>query len=262
MHLVLGFTIMHDRNLSPKMKPQTHGELYHWYNGTAIFNTKILAPLTRSEKDAMWISSTILGAGSIGFIDANEAEDCWPLKDRPPTEPDWLTMSEGKNEIFQLADLASSESGLRKLFDVCVDDFFSATSKGAYLRNLPDELIEVLGLADPSCYAASPYYISADILSRLMPFEYSERTMLKFITFLSNLTPEYKNLYNARDPGALLLMAYWFGKACSYQLWWSWRRTVLECQAICLYLERNHGDIPHLEKILSFPKSRIGLTTT
>ncbi|EOO03807.1 putative transcription factor cys6 protein [Phaeoacremonium minimum UCRPA7] len=261
MHLVLGFTIMHDRSLSPKTKRQTHSELYHWYYGTAIFNSKIPAPLTRSEKDAMWISSTILGAGSIGSIDATDAEECWPLKDRPSTEPDWLTMSEGKNEIYQLADLASSESGLKQLVDVCVDDFFSSTSKGAFLRYLPQELVEVLGLTDPSSYATSPYYVSADILSRLMPFEYTESTLLKFITFLSHMTPEFKNLFNARDPGALLLMAYWFAKACSYQLWWSWRRTVLECQAICLYLERNHGDLPHLEKILRFPKSRIGLAT-
>lgn len=75
---------------------------------------------------------------------------------------------------------------------------------------------------------------------------------------MSHMDDEFKTLLRGRDPRALLLVAYFYAKVWR-STWWMERRAVLECEAICLYLERNHADNKLLQEMLMVPKRRCGL---
>jgi hypothetical protein len=62
----------------------------------------------------------------------------------------------------------------------------------------------------------------------------------------------------AKDHRALLLLAYWFAKVCNTSVWWLDRRATLECQAICLYLERYSTDVV-VHDLLEFPRAKCGI---
>lgn len=267
MHMVLAFTIMHDRAIeaASKSSKQTQAELYHFYHGISLFNSKMFTTATSSELDALWIASILIGSTGVALIDADSAEEAWPLKDPEPGDPDWIALTMGKNEVLSFCDLSRPDSCLSSILSKTKPDpkdHFSPllpTDEG--LSNLSLELQEVLNLTEPDSesYTTNPYFRGANIMSQLMLREYNQENLVEFITFLNCMTPEFRELLNKKDPGVLLLMSYWYAKAIPFQQWWTWRRASLECQAICIYLERHHSDIPHLEQILRFPKSASGL---
>ena len=68
------------------------------------------------------------------------------------------------------------------------------------------------------------------------------------------MEPEFRQLLHKKDPKALLLLVWWYGKMAEYDVWWMGRRMKLEGQSICMYLERNHGDDPGIVTLLDYPK--------
>lgn len=268
MHAVLALTANHDRVLSSPDAQPTANELFHSYKATALFNYKLKSQyLTPSERDAIWMTSHLIGMMGLCNIQARAAEEAWPLKDRDPGEPDWLALNLGKNDMWDLCDPTRTDSCFKVLLVKCaigVDDpdFTPCEVKDGGFHNLPREMIAYLHLDDALNWTGSPYFRAANIVSQLMLLEYNQTSILKFITFISLMQPEFQRLWMAKDPGVLLLLSYWYAKAIPLQQWWTWKRAVLECQAICIFLERYHVDIPHLERILRFPKQSCGLVTT
>lgn len=267
MHAVLALTANHDRLLSsPDAKP-TANELYHHYKATALFNYKLQSrDLTPSERDAIWMASHMIGIIEICNIQAQAAEEAWPLKDHDPGEPDWLTLNQGKNEMWDLCDPSRMDSCFKVLLVKCaihVEDpeFTPCEVRDGGFKNLPREMIAYLNLDDASTWAWSPYFRATNIISQLMPMEYNQSNILMFISFLNPMEPEFRRLWIEKDPGVLLLLSYWYAKVIPLQQWWTWKRAVLECQAMCIFLKRYHGDIPHLDRILRFPEQSCGLVT-
>ncbi|KAL1860552.1 hypothetical protein Daus18300_009185 [Diaporthe australafricana] len=214
-----------------------------------------------------WITSTLIGAIEWSKIEAKSPEEAWPLKDRAPGEPDWLTLSVGKQDVWDFCDPTRAECCFRQLLVKCkidgVDvDFDPSRLKDGGFHHLPSQLLDFLNLTDPLVWDSSPYYRAANIMSQLMPLNYNQRNLLKFTTFLYLMAPEFRELWVNKDPGALILTSYWYAKTLPYQQWWTWKRAILECQAICIFLERYHGGIPHLERLLEFPKRAYGLVST
>jgi hypothetical protein len=79
-----------------------------------------------------------------------------------------------------------------------------------------------------------------------------------FLSFIGHMDPKYKALLHQKDPKALLLLSWWYGKMCQYNVWWQSRRMVLEGQAICLYLERECEE-EEIVGLLCYPKMMTGL---
>lgn len=61
--------------------------------------------------------------------------------------------------------------------------------------------------------------------------------MVRFLSFPVLMRPQFKALLKEKDARAMLLLAYWYAKVCESQ-WWIKTRAILECTAICRYLER------------------------
>ncbi len=83
--------------------------------------------------------------------------------------------------------------------------------------------------------------------------------MLRFFAFFSQIDPALDQLLADKDPGALLLLAYWYAKVIPFEGWFLGKRALIECRAICIYLERYHGDLPNLQDALAFPKAVCGM---
>ncbi|KAK3935354.1 hypothetical protein QBC46DRAFT_323547 [Diplogelasinospora grovesii] len=256
-HLVLTLTLMHDRFNTPAK--QTPRELFHWSQGTSQFN-KVLSgvnrgALTSSQKDAIWVASTIVGCTTLAQMEGDTPEDVWPLTSSP-CDLDWLKMSDGKREIWRIADLRRPDSALRDLAHAPSDNFMIKISDREALKILPPEMLELLELNDASASADNNvYYTQAAIMGRLLPMTVASSNLLMFLTFLSHMPARFKTLLEQRDARALLLLAYFEAKVSEHGQWWWWKRATLEGQAICLYLERYHSSIPQLEPLLAFPKA-------
>ena len=65
------------------------------------------------------------------------------------------------------------------------------------------------------------------------------------------MTDWFKRLIEAKDPRALLLLAWWFWKLESAELWWLTRRAKVEGRAIRVWLEQWWGDVEGLLKMLA-----------
>ncbi|KAF3767027.1 hypothetical protein M406DRAFT_220339, partial [Cryphonectria parasitica EP155] len=260
MHLVLTFTLMHDRVSQTSDTNFTPRELYHYYTGTAMFNQKLCDPdATPSERDACWIASTLIGIIYICHIDATKPQEAWPLKSPGPGEPDWLVLSLGKQDLWEFCDPMRPDCCFQEMHLQVNpwggdEDFTPDELKDGGFPNILPEILEFLNLTDPSTWVESPYFRSTNILSQLLPQDYNQQNIMKFATFTYYTSPEFRDLWKQKDPGVLILVAYWYSKAISTQFWWMWKRAVLECQAICIYLEKYHSDVPHLEYILRLPK--------
>lgn len=73
--------------------------------------------------------------------------------------------------------------------------------------------------------------------------------MYAALGFIRHVNPDYKTLLENKDPVALLLLALWYSSV-EKAVWWIERRAAVEGRAICLYLERYHGDESAIMEIL------------
>lgn len=268
-HIVLALTLMHDRTIGqPWGAPPSEKESFHTYNGTAMFSALLRRlPIADLDRDPLWASAALLGAITIASIDASCAEEAWPLRPSNPADLDWLRMSDGKKEVWRLVDPLREGSVWR---DALAYDHHTQPEpvQGPvpelemlypYLTKLYDydPLSPAAGSRDE--FGEDPYHTAASILTRLLELDCNHSTIMFFLSFLGHMDPRYRELLHQKDPKALLLLAWWHGKMCQYNAWWMSRRMRLEGQAICLYLEREHGDKGDIVGLLEYPKMMTGL---
>ncbi|KAK4541582.1 hypothetical protein LTR36_007879 [Oleoguttula mirabilis] len=239
-HVMFAMVLMHDRYLSDDpWGPPSNAETFHHYHGTAIFNSMLSKPIAHEEKDAMWGAAALLGAITLASMDATTPEESWPLAPSSPSDLDWLRMSDGKKEVWRLADPTREDSIWRSALQF---DYKKAPTPQTYRRpeveTLIPHLTDLYGVDDLSKEAGDPYHTAASIIMRLLPIQCTHSTILYFLSFLGHMDPAFKQLLHQKDPKAMLLLAWWHAKLLDYSAWWLQRRATLECKAICMYLQR------------------------
>lgn len=254
MHVVLAMTLMHDRHLTGFKSIPQYSEAYHHYQGIVMFKRKLTDHQTH-EKDALWASAALLGAMSFAQVDANTRDEAWPLKAPSESDLSWLRMTDGKQVVWKLADPMREGSIIKE----ALQQVPTPRPEEAYgLANCPS-FLELDRLGEYTAGGDNPCRDAASILTPLLAMECNHSTIVKFLSFTSHTTPEYRLLLVKKDPVALLLLAYWYAKLCPYKQWWVQPRAVLECQAICVYLDKYHGNEEGLQDLLQFPKIMSGL---
>ena len=262
LHAVLRLTLMHDRYIYDPIgtKPST-AEAFHGYHGTAMFSKKLSAPLIEKEKDAMWATAALLGACAFASIDATNFQDAWPLQDPAQNNMDWIKMSEGKKEVWRLANPLREGSVWREAFEI--EQNKTHPENGLQLQPELDQLFpyvtKIYNLDSPSSDGEkNPYHTAASIVERLVPIECNYSTIMWFLSFIGHMEPEYRHLLEQKDPAALLLLSWWYAKLVPYGQWWVARRALFECQAICVFLDRVLPGDSELRRLLEFPRSACG----
>ena len=254
MHAVLALTLMHDRYLSPTLNSKlSTTEAFHWYQTTAMFNSKLSRTVRDSERDALWATSVFLGVMTLAQIDARVPEEAWPLKSPGSMDLNWLEMSEGKKAVWKITDPLRVDSVFRPML-LENYSFLHASPTAVDLVSLPCGFAQLYGLDATSTIENNPYHGTAATLSHSLNSDSMLATVMGFLSVISNMRPEYTRLVKKKDSRALLLLAYWYAKVCQFHLWWLSRRALLECQAICIYLQKYHRDESEIQELLQFPQ--------
>ena len=209
----------------------------------------------------MWVTAAFLGVVSFAHHEAKRPEDAWPLRPTSNWDLDWLKMSDGKHALWYSTDPLPANSLIARLAPLYESSLQLAPPSEIALQDLPGGLVRLLRLDDPSTMDSNPYHSAACALAGLLKIECNHSTIANFLDFSSHLSPEHKCLLRQKDPRALLLLTYWYAKICRYHQWWIWGRSMLECQAVCIYLERFHADETEIHDLLQFPKAMCGLGT-
>jgi hypothetical protein len=252
MHAVLALTMMHDRYLVVgPFRKQSPIEAFHWSRSIALFNDRLSRPVRPSERDALWGTAALLGVMSFAFIDAETPEEAWPLAPPSSLDLNWLKLSDGKKEIWNIIQPFRSDCVFQPLALEFAD--FLPTPKGPGIETLPPKLRALFHLDATSTSNNNPYHDAASMLARSFNIDCEFTSTTNFFAFVRQMNPAFKQLLERKDSRALLLLAYFYTQVCQYRHWWL-RRTMLECQAICMYLERKHQHEPEIQTLLLFPK--------
>ena len=244
--------MLHNRHLTGMADAKLSAtEAFHYYQSIALFNDKLSRPLQGSERDALWVAAGILGTISFGHIEAKSPEEAWPLK--PPSSLDfnWLSLSEGKVEVWRITNVLETQFRQLALEHM---NFPTTIPAGPGLEALPSELSVLCRFNASSTAENNPYYTVALSVAQALNLTCNYNTNMLFFRFSMTMGSEYKRLLVRKDPGALLLLAYWYAKACQHGHWWIVGRAALECQAICIFLEKYHRHDSNVQRLLQFPK--------
>ncbi|KAK9328257.1 hypothetical protein V1520DRAFT_346561 [Lipomyces starkeyi] len=253
MHGVQTITAIHDRYLSASPARQTRTEVYHFCRVASLFNQKLSTPLQPSDSDALCATAALLGVIAFSCFEASTPEEAWPLKTPAHSDLQWLKMLEGKNTVWKVADPLRLDSSFFRTLDHDLS-FPASTSSG--VENIPSAFIQVYDLENTSTAENNPYHAAVHTLAPLLHIECVQSTIPRFLSFAWCMRPAFKMLLEQKDSRALVLLAYWYAKVCHSQ-WWIARRALLECQAICLYLERHHAGDTAIQELVQFPKMQM-----
>jgi hypothetical protein len=244
--MVLGMASMHTRILehSPSSE-KTPAEAYHWCKATALFNLKLSTGIFPDDRDALWAMAILLGASMFTSCEAICPENAWPLAPPSVNDLNWLRFTDGKKAIWAIANplrpdsVFSSLAGNQQRFYLP-----SVILSDDVLRTLPTGLQELYELhihsnSKNSKDTNDSYYYTLCALAPLLQIECDKTNFVKFLSFIGHFNPKFRELLFAKEPFALLILAHWYVKTCRYE-WWISNRAMVECKAICIYLEREH----------------------
>jgi hypothetical protein len=283
-HIVIALTLLHDRHLAGT-NAISHKTLSHWYHGTAKFKEALMQPAKGESRDALWASAALMGTIQFATFEARTPEEAWPLKSCGTTDLDWLKMSgnclimnntigslyanpklfttDGKKAVFAIADPTRADSvfckmstGHDKLWRPLMGPEDSSDTDAVEMTR---DFIDMFGLGpNTMCGNNNPYYKAAMALARLLRVKCDRNNVVEFFGFIVSINPELKRLLDQRDAKALLLVVHWYAKLYRAQ-WWLHRRGMIEGRAICMYLDKHHGNDAKLQRLLQWPKAELGL---
>lgn len=261
MHAVLSVTLMYDRFLSDAPHAKlSYNEVFHWNRGITLFNNKLSGPIQPSERDALWATAAILGAIAFCYMEAKTPEEAWPLRPPSPLDLNWLKMRDGRNEVWNITQPSTANSVFQTLALENPNPVPPSARIG--LETLPPKFIALYGLDAISNPDNNPYRSAAVALAQLLNIDCKISIIQSFLGLIGDIRPDYKRLLMHKDPRALLLLAWSYAKVCQHQRTWVVRRAGLECQAICIYLERYYRHEYNIQELLHFPKTMCGIVGT
>ena len=238
MHVTLAMTATHDRYLStPATGRRTVPETYHRSQCAALFNRKLSQPIQPEDRDPLWATAASLGIIALSSVEASTPEEAWPLKTSELSDLEWLRMSEGKMAVWNLTDPLRPGGIFRAMSEEYAQLFSPIPSAG--IDGVPSALSRLCDLDVSSTAETNPYFAAVHTLAQLQNLLSDQITMSRALTFVGHMQRSFKTLLQEKDPVALLLLALWYTKA-RRSVWWFEHRATVECQAICLYLQRYH----------------------
>lgn len=259
MHVVMTVTAMHDRYINGPMSSKISAfEIYHWNRAMAMFKQKLDMPLTSADKDPIWATYALLKGICLAHHDATCPEEAWPLNSAGSSPFDWIRLQYGVHAVWQLIYPLEPNSPFNDLVKQISQRLVLPRSSVKESESVPPLMAELFELDESSDDLNNPYYRAVPIISSLMEIDCNEDTIFQFFRFSAQLHPDLRRLLFVKEPRALLLLASWYAMVCG-AIWHIRRRATIECQSICIYLERYHADNVTLQQLLRFPKSKCSL---
>jgi len=240
MHTLLAMSAMHDRYLhSPSPGGPSIFEIYHTTQCASFLNQKLSQPITPSDRDPLWMAVTFMGILTFSSLDTSTPTHAWPLRAADPSDLEWVRMAEAKMAVMHLAAPRRGDGLFRAMASEYEQMFDPVSSSSSGAGVIPASLARLCLLSETSSKENNPYFTAVHTLAPLLGRR--NRAMRSMVlAFTSQMEPVFKMLLRQKDPVALLLLALWYEKAAGI-IWWVRHRASVECRAICLYLQREHG---------------------
>ena len=256
MHALLAITLAHDRYEISPFTPPSLREMYHMNYAIQAISVAIRNPASPTVSETIWATATIMGAVSFCTLEGKCPEDFWPMKE---TDLAWLRMSEGKALMHKMLSSSDRDSPANKLAKIHHAVTLTSSLQFEKLAMLPARFLRVFGILRDTDTSNNPYYTAICYLAQLWPLEANRSNILQFMNFITRMDPSFRRAMLAKDPRALLAMAWWWRMVSRFQLWWHGTRARLECQAVCLYLAKYHGHEGYIQEFLPFAQAGCGL---
>jgi hypothetical protein len=213
--------------------------------------------LAVEDQAAVWTTSALMFSTVFCHVDASTPEEAWPLRAPSAFDLDWLKMSDGKNEIGRMTSSLKGDPVFGELVSFHVEHIVEARPIRHEFGYLPKGFTQLYNLDDESSADNNLFHSPLAQLSRVLAPGCHPVTKIMYCwAFFGGMKKEFRRLLGQKDPRALLIKLYWYAQMNEVGIWWLIRRTVLEGQAICIYLERYHGDNSDIRMLLQFPKMR------
>ena len=255
MHAVMTVTAMHKRYLHSQDPSPTSEELYHWQHTTYLFNQKISRPLTLDEADAIFATATNLNGISFASIHTTDPYQSWPLQE-DPDRLQWLRIQQGIKLMIVFAQPWRPTSAFACLANEADDSMSTFTDTRSGCAGIPKPFADLCSLSASATAENNPYHASLRMLTPLFAIHCSTENIMRHLNFIGFMQADFIVLLQEKDHISLLILAYWYALVCRCDQWWIARRALVECTAICIYLER-HADTKIL-KLLHFPAQACG----
>lgn len=267
MHILLSVTLSHDAFLatnpdsrcttpgSPRpandpltIHQLTHASIRHWSTATTLFNRALSRPIPPASRDALWATAALIGTLVFAYVEPSDAEDTWPLKPADLHDLDWIKLTEGKKEVWKIADPRREDSafrGLVKAHDyLALPDFIDVGEP----RNVPEELRMIFGIEvgngegrTRTTMGNNVYFLEVLIMLGLHDMVPNHYNLLNFLSFLGHMSTSFRACVEEKDDRALLLLVWWLMSLEKSELWWLRKRSVITGHAIRVWLERRFG---------------------
>ena len=265
--MTITLTLVHDRASNVILNTASAASQlslisYHWALGASLLNAALFKPIPPSsrpstERDALWATAGLLGALSFASLEASSPSETWPLKVCPePSDLDFMRMSSGKKVIWEIADPMRPES----MFHPLAADFMEYRAPAREMgyeelrvSGLPKEMLDVCCIDGSSTRESNAYYANVCVLAHLVHIKCDRNNISKFMAFFGCIDDSFRDLLCVRDPAAMILLAWWYGKMYEYGVWWIRKRAYLEGLAICLCLRSNGQLDRRITKCLEEP---------
>ncbi|KAI0453552.1 hypothetical protein F5B21DRAFT_525703 [Xylaria acuta] len=162
MHTILAMAGIHDLAIAPSESSRTASLTYHWYHAVSSMRRYLKKPIAPSERDMLWVSSSLIAISYLAYVETQSPEQAWPLCPPSPADLSWFTLCDGQKLVAELTDPMRVDSTFhlpaKEMCDLCswLKELGMATTKAKErsAEGLPRGFEEFFGL--PSSCRTSP----------------------------------------------------------------------------------------------------------
>ncbi|OAA72671.1 hypothetical protein LEL_08455 [Akanthomyces lecanii RCEF 1005] len=267
-HIYIGFAQLQDAhfNVVPGSPRPSDGATMalHMYHSATMFKQTLSELMPRKkhissmERDALWMGASMLATSCFANIDSLDPREVWPLRAPDMMDLDWLRMNQGKDIVWEIADLGRSDSVFNDFFVEMATTPLPSASSPIRPHALSPLFYTLFDISPSSTAESNVYHGAVSYLSQIIDDEVTIYIGARLFIFPMEVGVGVKKLLRARDPRAMLLLVYWHSKLVEYPAWWVKFRCIVEGLAIAMHLRREHAeDMPDLIRLLEPPRQAL-----
>jgi hypothetical protein len=236
--------ILKSEDHSSRLTAEHHSQIaLHSYSQTLAGELKL------SE-----INSTVaacLLVTAIAFFTENCSPSASFLFSDDPKQAEWLTLVAGLAGLLRRAENKDVISKSIWMPMISGNTHQALAQPSSSRTSLPEAFLKLCHVDDESTADNNPYHSELDLLDQLMAVRTNNETFANLVQFPCRMDPAFVVLIQAKDPVALLILAYWFTNILEVDFWWLKARARSELFAICSYLDGWPDD--RFERLLQYP---------
>lgn len=234
---------------------------FHWYHSAILFKHTLAEllkkkKLSSTERDALWMGASMLATSTFTNIDSLDPREVWPLRGADTMDLDWLRMTQGKDIVWEVADLSRPDSVFHSFFQEMVTADMPSGNSPVRPHSISPLFYELFDITSESTPATNPYHAAVSFISQVIGDSNDVLVGRRLFGFALEVGEPFKDLLRSKDPRAMLLLVYWHSKLAQYA-WWAEFRGIIEGLAVCMYLGRYHRDQTDVLRLLEPPRQSL-----